>query len=121
MPFVNLQILQATNGKRQFQGSASDVRPRTIGQALKGDVGQRKLPHGKEPHGYPKIAPSDAQREHKAEHVCTTMSSGKVKLEVIVTMTGVTDDYSTDSSCVQVTLDISHMVMTGTGEIYSSR
>ena len=25
MPFVNLQILQATNEKRQFQGSASDV------------------------------------------------------------------------------------------------
>jgi len=47
---VNLQILQATNEKRQFQGSASDVSLRTIGQALKRDVGQRKLPHGKEPH-----------------------------------------------------------------------
>ena len=38
-----------------------------------------------------------------------------------VTMTGVTGDYFTDSSCVQLTLDISPMVMTGTGEIYSSR
>jgi hypothetical protein len=50
MPFVKLQILQATNGKRQLQGSASDVRLRTIGQAFKGDVGKRKLHHGKEPH-----------------------------------------------------------------------
>jgi hypothetical protein len=49
------------------------------------------------------------------------MSSWRVKLEVIVTMTGSMDDYSTDSSCVQLTLNISHMVMTGTGEIYSSR
>ena len=49
------------------------------------------------------------------------MSEWRVKLEVIVTMTGVTGDYFTDSSCVQLILDISPMVTTATGEIYSSR
>ena len=48
------------------------------------------------------------------------MSARRVKLEVIVTMTEVTDYYSTDSSCVQLTPDTSPMVMTGTEETYSS-
>jgi hypothetical protein len=50
MPSVHLQISQATNGKRQFQGFALDVRLRTIWQALKGEVGQQKWASGKESH-----------------------------------------------------------------------
>jgi hypothetical protein len=46
------------------------------------------------------------------------MSAWRVKLEVIVTMTGVTGDYFTDSSCVQRILDIPLMPTTATGEIY---
>jgi hypothetical protein len=49
------------------------------------------------------------------------MSEWRVKLEVIVTMTGVTGDYFTDSSCVQRILEISLMPTTATGEIYFSR
>ena len=49
------------------------------------------------------------------------MNARRVKLEVIVTMTGVTGEYFKDSNYVQLTLDTSPVVMTGTGEIYSSR